>query len=61
MAKKGSPEKQEMPAEKKLARKSKTDPAFERGGAFVEEHTGSATLINVDGRWDFDHPLPGRK
>lgn len=50
MAKKSNPEdSQEIAAEKILGRKSKTDPDFERGNAFLEEHTGSATLVNLDG------------
>jgi len=51
----------ELAAEKKLARGTRTDPDFERGDAFVDEHTGSATMINVDGRWDFDHKVGSGK
>jgi len=25
---------------------------FDRGDAFIKEHTGSSTLINLDGRWE---------
>lgn len=61
MAKKNNPgERKEVILEKKPARDTKTSPGFETGGAFVEECTGSATMINVDGRWDFDHPA-GRR
>lgn len=61
MVKKSNPgDYKEIAIEKTLGHKSKTDPGFERGNAFLEEHTGSATLINLDGRWDFDHPVqPG--
>lgn len=27
---------------------------FQRGDAFVDEDTGSSTLINVDGKWEHD-------
>lgn len=58
MAKKNKTEKRsEIAIERKLGGKSKTDPAFARGDAFVEEHTGSATMVNLDGRWDFGHPV----
>lgn len=56
MAKKSkSADLKEIAAEKRI-RKSSTDPDFSVGNAFVEENTGSATMINVDGRWDFSHP-----
>ncbi|MFZ5597245.1 MAG: hypothetical protein ACOY31_09580 [Bacillota bacterium] len=49
--------KREHRIEKNLARRNETVPDFETGNDFVEEHTGSATMINLDGRWDFDHPV----
>lgn len=62
MVKKNNPaDRKEILIEKKLARGTKTDPGFEPGAAFVEEHTGSATLINVNGRWDFDNPARSDK
>jgi hypothetical protein len=27
---------------------------FEKGGSFVREKTGSATMINLDGEWEHD-------
>ncbi len=62
MAKKDKAPGREIKSDKKLAGESGTNPVFERGKAFVEERTGSATMINVDGRWDFGRPAdPGNK
>ncbi|MFX4260679.1 hypothetical protein ACOBQJ_00615 [Pelotomaculum propionicicum] len=27
---------------------------FEKGGSFVREKTGSATMVNLDGEWEHD-------
>ncbi|MCL6477787.1 MAG: hypothetical protein K6T65_05170 [Peptococcaceae bacterium] len=57
MAKKNKPApNKEILIEKELSRRTKTDPDFARGEAFVEESTGSATMVNLDGRWYLDHP-----
>ncbi|MFZ5644356.1 MAG: LAS seventeen-binding protein 3 [Bacillota bacterium] len=47
----------ELLMEKELRRRRNTDPEFAVGENFVEEPTGSATMVNLDGRWDFDHPV----
>lgn len=58
MAKKtGLTGKKELLIEKDLSKRKKAHTAFEVGHAFVEEPTGSATMINLDGRWDFDHQV----
>jgi hypothetical protein len=57
LAKKTRSNKTEIAAEKKLGRGKKANRDFEKGHAFVEEPTGSATMVNLDGRWDFDHPV----
>ena len=46
----------ELLMEKELSRRRNTDHDFAVGENFVEEQTGSATMVNLDGRWDFDHP-----
>lgn len=46
----------ELLMEKELSRRRNTDRDFAAGENFVEEPTGSATMVNLDGRWDFDHP-----
>ncbi|MCL6610055.1 MAG: hypothetical protein K6T66_00795 [Peptococcaceae bacterium] len=56
MAKINKPGNREKPSKKNPAGETGSAPGFRRGRAFVEENTGSATLINVDGRWDLDHP-----
>jgi len=38
---------------KKNKRKRKNEE-FKKGDAFIEENTGSATLINLDGQWEHD-------
>jgi hypothetical protein len=43
----------ELAAEKRIA-DHHLDPDFVAGENFVEEPTGSATMINLDGRRDFD-------
>ncbi|MBF7083320.1 hypothetical protein IT084_10070 [Desulfallas sp. Bu1-1] len=35
-------------------KKKQTRPSRARGDAFVGEPTGSAPLINLDGRWEHD-------
>ena len=47
--------KKELSAEKELAKGTNTDPDFVAGENFVEEPTGSATMVNLDGRWDLGH------
>jgi len=49
--------KKELLVEKNLSKRNKAHPDFEVGYAFVEEATGSATMINLDGRRDFDHQI----
>lgn len=49
-----SDKQNEIAAEKKITRHP-LDPDFAVGENFVEEPTGSATMVNMDGRWDFDH------
>ncbi|MFZ5648464.1 MAG: hypothetical protein ACOY30_12685 [Bacillota bacterium] len=49
-----SPRKKEMLIEKTLSRRNQIDQDFAVGDSFVEEPTGSATMVNLDGRWDFD-------
>lgn len=49
--------KKELLVEKELSKRNKDHPDFEVGHAFVAEPTGSATMINLDGRWDFDHQV----
>lgn len=49
--------KKEILIEKNLRRRNEIDQDFAVGGTFVEEPTGSATMVNLDGRWDFDHPV----
>ncbi len=37
---------------------------YAEGDAFIGEHTGSATLINVDGNWEhdfYDESTPAKK
>ncbi|AGL01448.1 hypothetical protein [Desulfoscipio gibsoniae] len=34
--------------------KNKHKSSKETGDAFVEEPTGSATMVNLDGQWDHD-------
>lgn len=52
-----SPRKKEILIEKSLSRRNQLDRDFAAGDSFVEEPTGSATMVNLDGRWDFDHPV----
>lgn len=44
----------ELQAEKRIGG-DQLDPNFVVGENFVEEPTGSATMVNLDGRWDFGH------
>lgn len=50
-----TPSKKEILIEKNFRRRNEIDQDFAVGGSFVEEPTGSATMVNLDGRWDFDH------
>lgn len=45
--KKGKPER-EVLIEEKLSGGTKSDREFTRGETFVEEPTGSATMVNLD-------------
>lgn len=46
--------KKELLTEKMIAREA-VNPQFALGENFVEEPTGSATMVNLDGRSDFDY------
>lgn len=45
-----TPRKKEIMIEKNIRRRDQIDRDFALGDSFVEEPTGSAAMVNVDGR-----------